>query len=118
MTEQVMELVQALGGAGQDEEMLRTLCANACRMLDRRLKDGLTAEDCDGAYPLAAAWLAMDWLRSGRGLEGVTALSAGDISVRREPGNGEGAEKLSRRAMELMGPYLRDEAFVFRGVSG
>ena len=59
MTEQVMELVQALGGAGQDEEMLRTLCAAACRTLDRRLKDGLTAEDCDGVYPLAAAWMAM-----------------------------------------------------------
>ena len=118
MTEQVLELVQALGGAGQDEELLRTLCFAACRALDRRLKDGLTAEDCRGDFPLAAAWLAMDWLRSGRGLEGVTALSAGDISVRREPGSGDGAEKLSRRAMELMGPYLRDEAFVFRGVSG
>ena len=56
MTEQVLELVQALGGAGQDEEALRTLCAAACQALDRRLKDGLTAEDCRGAYPLAAAW--------------------------------------------------------------
>lgn len=118
MLEQVMELVQALGGAGQSETLLEAVCAAACRTLDQKLKDGLTPEDCQGAYPLAAAWLAMDWLRSGRGLEGVTALSAGDISVRREPGSGEGAEKLSRRAMELMGPYLRDEAFVFRGVSG
>ena len=46
MTEQVMELTQALGGAGQDEDALRTLCVNACHMLDRRLRDGLTAEDC------------------------------------------------------------------------
>ena len=49
MTEQVMELTQALGGAGQDEDVLRTLCVNACQMLDRRLRDGLTAEDCQGA---------------------------------------------------------------------
>ncbi len=115
MTEQVLELVQALGGAGQDEEALRTLCAAACQALDRRLKDGLTAEDCRGAYPLAAAWLAMDWLREGRGLEGVTALSAGDISVRREAGGGG---TLARKALELMGPFLKDEGFVFRGVEG
>ena len=116
MTEQVMELVQALAGAGQDEDVLRMLCANACRALDRRMKDGLSPEDCEGAYPLAAAWLAMDWLRSARGLEGVTALSAGDISVRREGGGDSGS--LSQKAFELMAPYFRDEGFAFRGVRG
>lgn len=118
MTEQVMELVQALGGAGQNEEALRTLCAGACRTLDRRLKDGLTAEDCGGDYPLAAAWLVMDWQRGSQGLEGITSLSAGDITVRREAGSGDGERKLARRAMELMAPYLRDEGFVFQGVRG
>ncbi len=117
MTEQVMELVRTLGGGGQDEETLRTLCAAACGALDRRLKDGLSAEDCQGAYPLAAAWIVMDWLRSGRGLEGITALSAGDISVRREAGSGGGAA-LIERALALMAPFCRDEGFVFRGVSG
>lgn len=73
-------------------------------------------EDCGEAYRLAAAWLAADWLRDTQGLSGVTALSAGDISVRREGGADSG--KLSRRAMELMAPYLRDEGFVFRGVEG
>ena len=116
MTERVLELVQALGGAGQNEELLRSLCDTACRALSRRLKDGLAPEDCGGAYPLAAAWLAMDWLREGRGLEGVTALSAGDISVRREAGSGGG--KLPEQAFRLMGPYLKDEGFVFRGVEG
>lgn len=118
MTEQVMELVQALGGAGQDEEMLRTLCAAACRTLDRRLKDGLTAEDCDGVYPLAAAWMAMDWLRGSRGMEGITSLTAGNISVRREAGSGGDGGNLTQRALELMGPYLRSDGFVFRGVRG
>ena len=116
MTEQVMELVQALGGAGQDEELLNTLCAVACRTLDRRLKDGLTAEDCQGAYPLAAAWLVMDWLGQCQGMDGITALSAGDISVRREGGGEVG--RLSERAMELMAPFLGDDGFVFRGVRG
>lgn len=116
MTEQVMELVQALGGAGQDEDVLRTLCANACRLLDRQLRDGLTPEDCQGAYPLAAAWLAMDWMRGTQGLDGVTSLSAGDISVRRDGAAEVG--KLSGRAMELMAPFCRDDGFVFRGVRG
>ena len=49
-------------------------------------------------------------------MSGVTALSAGDISVRRE-GGGEGGT-LSQRAMELMAPFLRDDGFVFRGVRG
>ena len=108
--------MRALGAAGQDEAVLRTLCQNACDLLDRRLRDGLTAEDCGEAYPLAAAWIALDWLRSGQGLDGVTWLSAGDLTVRRD-GGGDG-ETLFRRAMELMSPFLRDDGFVFRGVSG
>ena len=116
MMEQVLELLQMLGGAGQDEAVLRTLCQNACNMLDRRLKDGLTAEDCGEAYPLAAAWVALEWLRSGRGMVDVTYLSAGDLTVRREGGGDDGS--LSRRAMEIMSPFLRDDRFMFRGVRG
>ena len=117
MTEQILELVQALGSVGQDEDTLRILCAAACRTLDRRLRDGLAPEDCQGAYPLAAAWIVMDWLRDCRGLEGVTALSAGDISVRREAGGGDGS-KLARKAMELMSPFCKNQGFAFRGVEG
>lgn len=116
MTEQVLELVQALCGPGQDEGTLRALCGCACRTLDYRLKEGVSAEDCGEAYPLAAAWLAMDWLRGSRGLDGVTALSAGDLTVRRDGGGDSG--KLSGQAMRLMAPFLRDDGFVFRGVKG
>ena len=108
--------MRALGGAGQDEDVLRTLCRSACRTLDSRLKDGLSAEDCGETYPLAAAWLAMDWLRGSQGMDGVTYLSAGDLTVRREGGGDDGS--LSRRAMEVMSPFLRDDGFVFRGVKG
>ena len=116
MTEQVLELLRALGGAGQDEAVLRTLCESACRTLDSRLKDGLTAEDCGGAYPLAAAWLTLEWLRGSQGIDGVTYLSAGDLTVRREGGGDDGS--LSQRAREIMSPFLRDDGFVFRGVKG
>ena len=117
MTELVTELARRVCPPGQDEELLRLACEGACRLLDERLRPGVTPEDCQGAYPLAAAWIVMDWLRSGRGLEGITALSAGDISVRREAGSGGGAA-LIERALALMAPFCRDEGFVFRGVSG
>lgn len=116
MTEEVLELVQALRGPGTDETVLRTLCGSACGALDRRLKDGVRPEDCGGLYPVAAAWLVMDWLGRCQGMDGITALSAGDISVRREEGGDD--RKLSERAMELMAPFLEDNGFVFRGVSG
>lgn len=116
MTEKVLELVQALRGPGTDEAVLCTLCKSACGVLDRRLKDGVRPEDCGRIYPVAAAWLVMDWLSQCQGMDGITALSAGDISVRRE-GGGDGS-RLSERAMELMAPFLEDDGFVFRGVSG
>ncbi len=116
MTEKVLELVQALRGPGTDEAVLCTLCKSACGVLDRRLKDGVRPEDCGRIYPVAAAWLVMDWLSQCQGMDGITALSAGDISIRRE-GRGE-VGKLSERAMELMAPFLKNDGFVFRGVSG
>lgn len=116
MTEEVLELVQALRGPGTDGTALRALCESACQTLDRRLRDGVRPEDCGGLYPVAAAWLVMDWLSQCQGMDGVTALSAGDISVRREGGGGSG--KLSERAMELMAPFLGDDGFVFQGVKG
>ena len=113
-----MELVSALYGPGTDEVVLRTVCAGARAALERRLKDGVTAEQCGEAFPLAAAWLAMDWLRGSQGMDGITALSAGDISIRREGGGDCG--KLSEQAMEIMAPYLGGSGseFVFRGVDG
>lgn len=116
MTEQVMELVSQLCSPTESEAVLELLCTNACQWLDGLLADGVTAEDCGGAYPLAAAWLVMDWLNSGRNWEGVTSLTAGDMKVTRDGGAQDGG--LSGKAMELMGPYLRDRSFVFRGVRG
>ena len=111
-----MELVSALYGPGTDEVVLRTVCAGARAALERRLKDGVTAEQCGEAFPLAAAWLAMDWLRGGGGMDGITALSAGDISVRRDGSGGSG--RLAERALAVMAPFLRDEDFAFRGGRG
>ena len=47
MTERVLELVRALGGAGQ-EDALGALCAAACGALDRRLRPGAWRPLTDG----------------------------------------------------------------------
>ena len=107
MIQRVMELAQGLCPQGGDEELLRTVCAGAVEALDRKLRPGLAPEDCGEAA---------DWVKAGQGLDGVTALSAGDISVRREGGGGAGT--MSRQAMELMAPFLADRGFAFRGVRG
>lgn len=116
MLQRVMELARGLCPQAGDEELMRTVCASACQALNRRLRRGVAPEDCGEAFPLAAAWLAADWMQAGQGLDGVTALSAGDISVRREGGGQTGS--MSRRAMELMAPFLADQGFAFRGVRG
>lgn len=115
MKEEILKLVNALCQTGVDDTVLNTLCDAACSKLDGMLAEGVTAEDCAEVYVPAAAWLVMDWLQVSKGLDGVTSLSAGDMTVRRE---GSAGGHLEQRAMELMGPYLKDRNFVFQGVRG
>lgn len=115
MKEEILSLVNALCQPGVDSAVLGTLCDAACQKLDGMLADGVTAEDCAEAYLPAAAWLVMDWIQTSKGMGGVTSLSAGDMTVRRE-GGADGS--LEKRAMELMGPWLKDKNFVFQGVRG
>lgn len=113
MTEEVLELLRTMAGPA-DEDLLRALCRSACAALDGALREGVTAQDCPEPYRLAAAWTALDWLRAGQGLDGLTALSAGNMSLRRDGGG----TRLARRALELMAPWVRDRAFAFQGVKG
>lgn len=116
MKEEILKLVNALCRPGVEDTVLETLCEAACRHLDSMLAEGVTGEDCAESYLTAAAWLVMDWLRDSRDWEGITSLSAGDMTVRRESAGHSGA--LEQRAMELMSPYLKDRSFVFQGVRG
>lgn len=113
MKEEIVKLIRALCGVDVDDRVLDILCEAACRQLDGQLADHVTADDCAEVYLTAAAWLVMDWLGESRGWDRVTALSAGDMTVRRQGGTG-----LGKRAMELMAPYLKDRSFVFQGVRG
>lgn len=115
MEERALALAKQLGRVSADEETaLETLCREACRKLERRLRPGVTVEKCGDALALAAAWMGLAGLLGGRTGQ-VRRFSAGDLTVEKDGG---GAETLEQRARALMRPYVRDEDFVFRGVRG
>ena len=61
MEEQVLTLVGKLKQTDVDGDVVELLCRCACGRLDGLLADGVTAQDCGESYPLAAAWLVLDW---------------------------------------------------------
>lgn len=115
MRDEIIKLVNSLCRPQVEDGVLEVLCEAACRKLDGMLADGVSAKDCSEAYLPAAAWLVMDWLGDSQNRNGITALSAGDMTVRCEGGK---SGRLEQRAMELMAPWLKDTGFVFRGVRG
>ena len=86
MTEKVLKLLAAMGADSSQEELLTPLCQAVQDSLARRLRPGVTAEDCESAFITAAAWMVLAGLRTGDGGEGVTDFTAGDVTIRREGG--------------------------------
>ena len=115
MTEEILTLAAGLCGVEGDRAALETLCAAVCRELDGMLAEGVTAEQCREPYMLAAAWLMADRWQAGRDGQGITAFSAGDMTVHRSPAAGR---PLEERALALLAPWCRDRGFVFLGVRG
>ena len=60
--------------------------------------------------------IALADLRTGDAAAGVTAFSAGNLSI--QTGEGASGDVLRGRARRLMAPYLLDGGFCFRGVRG
>lgn len=101
-----------------EEELLSRLCEAAETELTGKLKEGVSAEDCRGAFVIAAAWMALAGLCVSRQEDGVTAWSAGDVSVKGRLSAGEQAAVYTAQAQRLMAPYCVDEGFAFLGVKG
>ena len=119
MSERILKLALELAGGGEaDRALLEPLCAAAEESWLRRLREGVTAEDCGEALPCAAAFTAAADLAAGG--DGVASFSAGDISVRLEDsGQRAGrAESLRQTAERLMEPFVRAEGLWARGVEG
>lgn len=116
MTRQIKELVRAMGRDDWDEGLLNGVCQAAELRLKLRLKPGLAPKDCGGAFPIAAAWLALGALEDSGGLEGVQSFTAGDLTVRAGTAGRAGA--LEEQAEKLMAPFCTPSGFAVRGTPG
>lgn len=120
-TETILTLAKVLTAAGEDEEpLLEALCQAAEQRWNKRLRPGMTAEDCGKAFPCAVAFTAAADLAAARGGDGVSGFTAGSVSVRIRSAAESCAlaESLRRTAERLMAPFAAPEDFCFRGVRG
>ena len=80
--ETALTLARELSGAGEAEEaLLELLCQAAEQQWEKRLRPGMTTEDCGKAFPCAVAFTAAADLAAARGGEGVSGFTAGSVSV-------------------------------------
>ena len=116
MTKKILAFLAALGADTSQTALLTPLCQAAQEALKGRLRPGVTPESCESAFVPAAAWLVLAGLRTGEGDTGVTAFTAGDVTVRQE--GGQEAAALREQAWRLMAPYVTDHQFFIQGVRG
>lgn len=110
MTEEIVALCIAMGATDSQRELVIPMAEIMIAGLTDRLKKGVKAEDCGRALPMAAALLVMDILGDGGG---VTAFTAGDVSIHTQ----SGAADPWSQAERLLAPWL-ERSFAFRGVRG
>ena len=109
--EETLRYAAVICGKDTADETLTALAQAAESCLALRLREGVTAEDCGKAFPLAAAAMAAEaYLAAQAG--GVSAFTAGSLSLSLE----ESRDGFTRSALNLLGPWLRDGGFAFRGV--
>ena len=115
-----MAMAKALGHvtAGQ-ETALEALCQAAEAELTRRLRPGVSPEDCGSAFVLACAWMALAGLTAGESA-GVERFTAGSVTIREADcvQDRERSAALRLQAETVLGPYLADRGFAFQGVEG
>lgn len=120
MTDEIFEFAKTVGQvSAEEEEILLSLCQTAEEELKGRLREDKTVEDCQGAFVIAAAWLALAGLCVGRQSgESISSWTAGDVSIRGRENAGEQAAVYRAQAQRLMAPYIKDGEFAFLGVRG
>lgn len=122
MTEEILALAKALGHVEKEQEdVLRELCVLAQEELKRRLRKDIEVEDCESAFRLGAAWLALAGLCAAKAAEDdVESFTAGSVTIRRGGGKLplERSAGLRAQAEQVMGPYMEDACFQFMGVQG
>lgn len=116
LTEQVMAQARFMAEelTGQDAQLLETVCQAAVSSLESRLRDDLTADQCQADFVTAAGMMAVAMLADIGDWTGVEQLTVGDLTVRRSA-KSSAADCLRAQAEMLMAPYLKT-AFTFMGV--
>ena len=117
--EEILALCRQMGAGEEQDELLLPLIEAVSAGLERRLKPGVAPEDCGSAFVLACAWLALAGLAAGEGA-GVEKFPAGSVTIQ-EGGGTDGAARaaaLRLQAETVLGPWLADRGFAFRGVEG
>lgn len=122
MGEKILAIAKVLTKADESElELLEILCGVQQTLLEGRLKDGVSKEECGDAFLCAAAFLTAAALESARaGGEEASSLRAGDLTVTKRS-SGESSKRLDAlraQAWALMRPYTQDGSFCFFGVTG
>lgn len=120
MEETILSLAQSLCGA-EDQRLpyLEALCRAAQERWSRRLKSGVSQEECAEAMECASAlWAAADFLESDG--QGVSSFTAGELTIHERTGEDRSAmcQGMRRAAQRLMAPYAQMEDFCFREVRG
>lgn len=110
-----------LTGAGSEEEtFLQTLCTAWVQEWENRLREDVTADDCQEALVCAAALCAAAGLTAGRSGDPVAGFTAGAVSVSRKGGTeaSNAVGVLTGQAERLMAPWTTAADFSVRGVLG
>ena len=118
LIEQIRAQAMLLAGnlTDQQNQILSALCYGAASTLEKRLRDGLTAEDCKADFIAAASLLALAAMNSVSGEESAEQITVGDFAVRTSKSKNDAASNCLRAQAELMiAPYLKDR-FSFLGV--
>ena len=116
MTEQVFEQVILLAGIDDPrrEVLLRLLCQAAVVELSARLREGLTAEDCQPEFVAAASLLALASIVEAEPMNNWQQIQLGDVTIRPQ-GSHISAQSLRMQAEKILLPYC-EQGFVLRGV--
>lgn len=100
--------------SGVNLPMLEVLCRSAENALSRKLRDGITPEDCKADFIAAASLFALAALSEADETAQIQQIQAGDLTMRRASPD-SAACCLRYQAEVMMMPYVKD-SFSFRGV--
>ena len=118
LTEQIFAQALLLAGdlTERQIQILSALCYGAASSLEKRLRDGLTPDDCKADFIASASLLALAAMAGISEDVPVEQISVGDFSVKKGSKTYDAASNCLRAQAELMiAPYLKDN-FSFMGV--